>query len=373
MSDRSISALVIATGVGAPMRSARPKPIHLLCGRAMTSYVLEALGGAGVTEAVVVTSSDGRVSKRLLEDPPSYRLAFAEQDVNLGQADAALVGMSTFDGLDDADIVVIPGDLPLIEPADLIRLVDAHRSSGAACTLLCARGDSSQLVGGPDGLVPRTWVQRDQRGRVLAVELANEAPEDPSDPENTKPAEVALGVYCFRRELLSPVLRRCLSESLSARVPLTDAVAVVAESGHECHTVTITNPTDALPVDNRLELAEAEAELRRRTNRYWMQMGVTMVDPAHTYVDATVELGTDVTIFPDTILQGATVIGDGCEIGPSTQLDRCRVGDQSRLERTTASLATVGDDCVIGPFAVLEPGAMVADGTKTGPFFHARS
>jgi len=100
-----------------------------------------------------------------------------------------------------------------------------------------------------------------------------------------------------------------------------------------------------------------------------MSMGVTMIDPDRTYIDVTVRLGTDVTIFPGTILQGATTIGNGCELGPDTRLDRCQVGNNTRIEKTTGALATVGEDCVVGPFAVLEPGADVAHGTTTGPFY----
>lgn len=366
------------------MRSARPKPIHLLCGRAMTSYVLDALESAGVEAAVVVTGRDeGRVSKRLMEDPPAFPVTFAEQDINLGPADAALIGVGHFDDFDDeADLVVTPGDVPLLRPAAITRLIEAHRSTKAACTVLTAAADHPAFSNDEEPVTVEV-IRRDKRGRVVGIEPLVATPGAPvpfigeaadrstgADDHDPSPVpEAALGVYCFRRELLAPVLRRCLAESLSARVPLREAVAVVAESGHDCRTVIIGDPTDALPVDNRLELAEAESELRRRTNRYWMSMGVTMVDPDHTYIDATVELGTDVTIFPDTILQGATVIGDGCELGPGTHLDRCRVGDNCRLEKTTASLAVVGDDCVIGPFAVLAPGTEVPAHTVTGPFW----
>ena len=150
---------------------------------------------------------------------------------------------------------------------------------------------------------------------------------------------------------------------------MSDVVEVLTGSGHACETVLIDHPGDLIPVNDRVQLAEAEAELRRRTNRHWLSMGVTMVDPERTYIDVTVRLGTDVTIFPGTILQGATTIGSGCELGPDTRLDRCTVGNNTRIEKTTASLANIGDDCEVGPFAVLEPGADIAHGTRTGPFY----
>ena len=135
----------------------------------------------------------------------------------------------------------------------------------------------------------------------------------------------------------------------------------------------LTNPDDARPVDNRRLLADAEAELRRRTNLRWLDRGVTMIDPSRTYIDATVELGIDVTLFPGTMLQGSTVVGDGCEIGPDTRLDRCNVGRDSVIEKTMARLAVVGDNCRVGPFAVLEPGSELPDGETTGPFYASRT
>ncbi len=372
MTDRSISGLIVATSAGAPMRSARPKPIHLLCGRAMASFVLETLGAVGVRQAVVVTGADGgRVAKRLLEDPPGFPVRFAEQRANLGVGDAALLGVNNFDDFDDdEDLLIVPADLPLLRPSTLNQLIDAHRSSGAACTLLTADAGDPMLRPAPNWSVSDRIV-RDRHGRVASVDTDDTRllPSEELDPDEIE--EVSLGVYCVRRGLLAPALRRTSAESLEGRVQLAEVVEVLTGSGHTCETAMIDHPGDLIPVNDRVQLAEAEAELRRRTNRHWLSMGVTMVDPDRTYIDVTVRLGTDVTIFPGTILQGATIIGSGCELGPDTRLDRCQVGNNARIEKTTASLATVGDDCTIGPFAVLEPGSDIADGTTTGPFYAA--
>lgn len=371
MSDRSTSALIVATSPGAPMRSARPKPIHLLCGRAMASYVLETMAAAGIRQAVVVTGADGgRVSKRLLEDPPGFPVRFAEQRADLGIGDAALLGVASFDDFDDdEDLFVVPADLPLLRPSTLGLLLEAHRSSGAACTVLTADAADPALRPAPNRILA-DLITRDRHGRVAAITGEDNRlrfDEDEEDEEETR--EVALGVYCVRRGLLAPALRRSSAENLEGRVRLADIVEVLTGSGHTCETVLIDHPGDLIPVNDRVQLADAEAELRRRTNRHWLSMGVTMVDPERTYIDVTVRLGTDVTIFPGTILQGATTVGSGCEIGPDTQLDRCQVGSNTRIDKATASLATIGDDCVVGPFAVLEPGADLAPGTRTGPFY----
>jgi bifunctional UDP-N-acetylglucosamine pyrophosphorylase/glucosamine-1-phosphate N-acetyltransferase len=355
-----MSGLVVATSSGAPMRSARPKPIHLLCGRAMASYVLDALAGVGVRQGVVVTGVEGgRIAKRLLEDPPEFPVRFVEQKIDRGTGDAVLLGLSGFDDFDDdEDLLVVPSDLPLLRPATIESLLEVHQASGAACTVLSVEAGDE---------VPHERIIRDRHGRVSAVMSSREL--EPGQHDTPGPREAASGVYCIRRGLLAPAIRRTTAENLAGEFRLSDVVEVLAASGHACNSALVSERHDLTPVGNRLQLAEAEAELRRRTNRHWLSLGVTMVDPDRTYIDATVRLGTDVTIFPGTMLQGRTTIGDGCELGPDVRLDRCQVGRNTRIEKATATLARVGSECVIGPFAVLQPGSEIGAGTVTGPFY----
>lgn len=363
-----VSALVLAAGSGAAMRSERPKPIHLLCGRPLLGYVLQALADGGAHRAVVVTPPGAdRIGKRILEDAPSLELQFIEQTSPRGSGDAALAGLTGFDDLDDEeDILLVPGDIPLLEASTIERLLDAHRTTGAACTVLVGHVDD-----------PAGWdrVVRDRHGRVVAVATPAQLDDVGQDlpPEHTVD-EVALGLYAVRRSLLAPALRRLTPELLGgARYRLSDLAAVLASAGHPVSVAPIPSIDGVRAVDDRLQLAEAEHVLRQRTNRRWMSRGVTMVDPERTYIDATVELGRDVTLFPGTLLQGRTVVGDGCEIGPDSRLDGCVVGEGAVIEATIAHLAHIGDHSRVGPFAVLEPGADLPAGTVTGPFFSGRS
>lgn len=326
----------------------------------MMSFVLENLRQAGVTQAVVVTGPSGDwVSKRVLEEPPPFPLQFVEQRFDRGTADAALIGLTGFDDFDDeGDVLVVPADLPLLEAEVLERLVRTHAERGSVCTVLSA------AMGSAAG---RDRVVRDRHGEVSGIVAAKELVG-----EEAEITEVPVGVYCIRRGLLSPAVRRTSPDSETGLHQLVDVVSVLAESGHPAASAVVAESTDFDPVDSRRQLAEAEAELRRRTNLGWLDHGVTMLDPQRTYIDATVTLGTDVTLFPGTILQGATVIGDGCEIGPDTRLDRCSVGRDTVIEKTMARLASIGDHCRVGPFAVVEPGAEIVDGTVTGPFYAAR-
>jgi bifunctional UDP-N-acetylglucosamine pyrophosphorylase/glucosamine-1-phosphate N-acetyltransferase len=179
------------------------------------------------------------------------------------------------------------------------------------------------------------------------------------------------GVWCLRSSLVGPALRRIPADA--GLVPLHRIVEVLAGTGHRVEALALDEPIESLHVTDRLELAQAEAELRRRTNHAWMARGVTMVDPSRTYIDTTVVLAPDVTLFPGVMLQGDTRVGPGAAIGPDTRLQDCAVGAEARVEMTMARDADIGPGAHVGPFAVLDPGASVAPGDRTGPFFHGRA
>jgi bifunctional UDP-N-acetylglucosamine pyrophosphorylase/glucosamine-1-phosphate N-acetyltransferase len=146
-------------------------------------------------------------------------------------------------------------------------------------------------------------------------------------------------------------------------------IEVLAEAGHQVVSLVVDDPDETQGVNDRAQLAEAEAELRYRTNQRWMREGVTMVDPAATYIDAGVTLAADVTLFPGTVLQGTTSVGPGSDVGPYTRLVDTRVGERAEVTESVAHHATIGDDAVVGPYAVLEAGAQVPPGGRTGPFY----
>ena len=361
MSERPLSAIVLAAGQGTRMRSSRPKPLHMLCGRPLVRYVLDAVAGCDPVRAVVVVGFGADlVVKTLQEDPGQIPLEFVEQRVQNGTGDAVAVGLTGIpdDDLDardadDGDVLVLPGDTPLIRPETLAALVLEHRLSGAACTLLTARmeGHYGRVV-------------RDKEGRVRRIVEHRDASE-----EERLIDEMNTSIYVFRRSLLAPALRRITPENAQGELYVTDVVAVLAGAGHPVVSVVADDADETQGVNDRSQLAVAEAELRRRTNDHWMREGVGIVDPAATYIDTTVTLAPDVVLFPGTVLQGTTTIGAGTEVGPATRLSDTRVGERAKVNETVATLADVGDDAVVGPFAVLEPGARIGSGVRTGPFY----
>jgi bifunctional UDP-N-acetylglucosamine pyrophosphorylase/glucosamine-1-phosphate N-acetyltransferase len=362
MDDRSISAIVLAAGEGVRMRSNRPKPLHLLCGRAMLLYVLDALGECDVRRAVVVVGHGAeRVTKTVQEECGDLVVDFVEQRVQRGTGDAVSVGLTAFpdDDLDEGDVVVLPGDTPLLRSSTVAQLVRHHRETDAACTLLTARVDDPRGYG---------RVVRGKDDRVGRIVEEADATDDEREID-----EVNTSIYCFRRALLAPALRRLSPENAQGEYYLTDVVEVLYEAGYPVVSVVADDPVETQGVNDRRQLSSAEAELRKRTNAAWLQTGVTMLDPDRTYIDATVKLSTDVTLFPGTMLQGRCVVGPGAEIGPDTRLVDCVVGAAATVEHTVGRDAEIGDRARVGPFAVLQPGSHIAADARTGPFYTAAS
>ena len=340
------------------MRSSRPKPLHLLCGRPMVLHVLDALAEIECNRIVVVVGHGAeQVVRKVSEQAPAgVEIEFVEQKSQRGTGDAAAVGLTGLPDEDDADadVVVLPGDTPLLRAPTLAALVRTHRSSEAAATILTAEVDDPTGYG---------RVLRGKENRVRRI-----IEESDASDEERQVQEINTSIYVFRRSVLAPALRRVSPENAKGEYYLTDVIEVLHDAGYPVVSMITPDPMEAAGVNDRAQLAAAEAELRDRTNERWMRRGVTMLDPERTYVDATVELAPDVTLFPGTMLHGRTVVAAGAQLGPDTRLTDCVIGERAVLEQTVGRDAEVGAEAKVGPFAVLLDGARVAPGTVTGPF-----
>jgi bifunctional UDP-N-acetylglucosamine pyrophosphorylase/glucosamine-1-phosphate N-acetyltransferase len=318
----------------------------------MVLHVIDALAEVHVDRVVVVVGHGAdQVTRKLQEHVrPDLPLEFIEQRVQRGTGDAVSVALTGFNEEedDDADIVVMPGDTPLLRPATLARLVRTHRAADAAATVLTAE------VADPTGY-GRIVRGKDDKVRQIVEEL------DLAGEERTPMVEINTSIYCFRRSVLAPSLRRISPDNAKGEYYLTDVIEVLYDAGYTVVAMPVDDPMEAAGVNDRHQLAVAEAELRDRTNERWMRRGVTMLDPERTYIDASVDLGTDITIFPGTMLQGNTTIADNAEIGPDARLVDCEVGEGAVVEQTVARGAFIGARARVGPFVVLAPGTKVPD------------
>jgi bifunctional UDP-N-acetylglucosamine pyrophosphorylase/glucosamine-1-phosphate N-acetyltransferase len=358
---RPLFAVVMAAGEGTRMKSSRPKPLHVLCGRPMLLHVVDALVDLPIDRVVVVVGHGAeRVTKKLQEEAPgSLPIDFVEQHVQRGTGDATSVALTAFpdDDLEDADLLVLPGDAPLVRAETLVDLVRTHREGDAAATVLTA------VLGDPTGY---GRVLRDKNDNVTRIVEHHDA-----TVEERTIDEINTSIYCFRRSLLAPALRRLSPENAQGEYYLSDIPEVLRAAGYPVLAHVAADAAETAGVNDRVQLAAAEAELRRRTNERWLRDGVTMLDPSRTYIDASVRLAPDVTIFPGTLLQGHTVVGRGAELGPDTRLVDCAVGEHAVVEHTVGHDAEIGADAHVGPFAHLGPGGTVSPGAVTGPFYTA--
>jgi bifunctional UDP-N-acetylglucosamine pyrophosphorylase/glucosamine-1-phosphate N-acetyltransferase len=323
----------------------------------MLFYALDALADCAVERTVVVVGAGAeRITKRVSEDLPERLVDFVEQVRPRGTADAAAAGLSALpdDDLGDDDVLVLAGDLPLLSAATVAELVARHQAVEGACTVVTARLDD------PRG---RSRVVRGREDRIVRV-----VADDEADDEERDIGEVAALAYCARRSVVGPALRRLTPDPFDGEYRLSGVVEVLVRAGYQVGSVEVADPREVAEVDDRVHLAEIEAELRRRVNRGWLERGVTMVDPTAVHIDATVELARDVSIFPGTLLQGRTMVGEGAELGPETRLVDCVVGRGARVETSVGRDAEVGAGAHVGPYAVLEPGAQVPPGARVPPF-----
>jgi bifunctional UDP-N-acetylglucosamine pyrophosphorylase/glucosamine-1-phosphate N-acetyltransferase len=346
------------------MKSARPKPLHRLCGRPMVQHVLDSLIGLQANWVVLVVGHGAeRVVKTINEGPTNMPIHYVEQTVQRGTGHAVSVALSALpaevsDETEDADMLVLPGDTPLLDAQTVANLLKKHRESDAAATLLTVRAPDPTGYG---------RIVRDKNDRVRRV-----VEERDASPEEKLIDEVNTSVYCFRTSLLGVALRRIDDQNEQGELYLTDAVGILADAGHRIETMIAPDIAWAVGVNDRSQLAAAEAELRRRINHKWMLAGVTMVNPEATYLDMDVTLAEDITLYPGTRLVGNTSVAKGSEIGPDVQLTDCVVGEHVRMSRVEGREATVGDGASVGPYVVLESGAEVEAGSKVPPFTTVR-
>jgi len=327
----------------------------------MVLHVIQALQQLSPERtAIVVGHGAEQVTKKVQTLAPTWaNVAFVEQVEQNGTGDAAAIGMTAFPGDDyddESTIVVLPGDTPLLRAETLHELVDTHVANGNAATLLTSVMDDPTGYG---------RVIRKSNGQADRIVEHRDAAPDELDVH-----EVCTSIYAFRRDLLGPALRKLTTANAQGEYYLTEVVSVLGHMGHRIGCVQAP-AKETQGVNDRWQLALAERELRARTNRGWLLNGVTMLDPRQTFIDVTVSIGQDVTLYPGTILQGSTVVGDGAEIGPDTRLVDCAVGSGATVEHTVGHDAEVGTDAIVGPYAHLPAGSSVIANSTTGAFYTA--
>ena len=324
-----LAAVVLAGGLGTRMKSALPKHLHPLLGRRMVDWVIRAAHDAGVGRVVVVASPD---TAALFDG-----VEVAVQLTPLGTGDAVRSARAALDGV-QGDVVVLNGDVPALTPELVRALVEAHRAAGAAGTVLSFEPSDLRAYG---------RIVRDARGGLARIVEAGDA-----SPEELALGEVNSGIYVFQAEKLWPLLERLEPHNSQGELYVTDTLGLLVGDGEAVAVHTAPVPFDVEGINTRVELAAVTAALRDRINERHMLAGVTIIDPASTWIEADVEIAADVTIQPFTVLRGATKIQTGAQVGP----------------HVVAVDAEIGAGVTVGPFAYLRPGTVLGEGAKAGTF-----
>jgi bifunctional UDP-N-acetylglucosamine pyrophosphorylase/glucosamine-1-phosphate N-acetyltransferase len=349
------AVVILAGGQGTRMRSATPKLLHELCGRPMIAWPVAAAREAGAGTIVVV---DG--PERVLEAVLDADVKVAVQREPLGTADAVRAAAAEIDGADT--VIVLAGDVPLISPATIRGLADAHAESGAAATIatmvLEDPGSYGRVVRAPDGTVERV--------------VETKAPGDATELE-LHIREVNTGIFAFDGAALLDALAQVRPDNAQGEHYLPDVIPILRDADRSVGAYEVADPTQTLGVNDRVGLSEVWEIAQRRILERHMLAGVTIVNPAATVIDAGVEIGEDTVIAPFTSLHGETTIGSGTTVGPLSTVTDSRIGDEARVIQSYLIQADVGDRVSVGPFAYLRPGARLRAGSKVGTFVEVKN
>lgn len=344
----SVAVIILAAGQGTRMRSQTPKVLHPLLGRAMIEYSLSIAEALTELKPVVIV---GHAASQV-QEAIGERARCVLQEPQLGTGHAVAQAETLLKGAADT-LVVLAADMPLLKVETLQRMLELHAAHPGPVTLLSVNDPDSRGFG---------RVVRAEDGRVQAVIEEAQASEAILALQ-----ELNASVYCFTSDWLWAALHR-IPLSPKGEYYLTDAVGIATADGLEVRAWITPDRSETIGVNTRLHLAEAESVLRERINRGWMLEGVTMIDPASTYIEPTATLGRDTVIWPNTYLQGDTRVGEACTLGPNTLLRNARLGNRCKVFSSVVEGAILEDDVDVGPFAHLRKGAHLAQHVHMGNF-----
>lgn len=343
------ASVILAAGKGTRMKSRLPKVLHSVCGQPMLLHVIDAAREAGIDRNIVVIGHEAEMVRAAIDT----EVEWAFQMEQLGTGHAVLQTEPLLEGF-RGSIVILCGDTPLITPGTLKELTERHLQSGDAATVL------TSVLEDPSGY---GRIIRDESGMVLGIVEHIDASED-----QLMIREINTGVYCFKAQKLFAALKEISPANSQGEYYLTDVLGLLRQDGEKVGAVIAVNPHEMAGINNRIQLAGAEKELRLRMLHQLMMDGVTIIDPQNTYIDRGVMIGPDSVVLPGTIIEGNCRLGENCRIGPYTRLKDVQAGDNVTIENSIILESTLGNNVTVGPFAYVRPGTLLRDNVKIGDF-----
>ncbi len=358
MTDHDLAIVILAAGQGTRMKSAKPKVLHALAGRPLVGHVLATAEGLEAAHVIAVVRHERElVTAAITAQSPST--VIAEQDDLPGTGRAVEIALHRLPDNFSGQVLVLSADVPLLDPPTLHELLASHRLAGNALTLLSA------ILDDPTG---NGRILRDSAGSFESI-----VEQKDGTPEQLVVCEVNAGVYVFDVPFLRNALSSIGTDNAQREKYLTDAAAGIRSAGGAIDAVPVSDHWLVAGINDRVQLAAAASELNARIVRRWQLGGVTVHDPASTWIDSDVTLAEDVELLPGTQLKGATLVERGALIGPDTTLTDCEVGEGATVKRTDATLAVIGAGASVGPFAYLRPGTRLGAGGRIGTFVETKN
>ncbi|WML29484.1 bifunctional UDP-N-acetylglucosamine diphosphorylase/glucosamine-1-phosphate N-acetyltransferase GlmU [Neobacillus sp. OS1-32] len=342
-------AVILAAGQGTRMKSKLYKVLHPVCGKPMVQHVVDQVQMLNIEEMVTIIGHGAEQVKAQLGETSSYAL----QEVQLGTAHAVMQAGSRLAGKEGVTIVVC-GDTPLMKAETMEALFKHHEDTNAKATILTAR------IADPTGY---GRIVRNDHGLVEKIVEHKDATE----AERTI-NEINTGTYCFDNITLFDALKHVSNDNVQGEYYLPDVIEILKNQGEVVSAYQTNDLNETLGVNDRVALAEAERIMRSRINEQHMRNGVTIINPANTYIEADVTIGQDTVIYPGTMLKGKTLIGEDCQIGPYSEIESCQIGDHTVVRQSAAFCSSIGSRVNIGPFAHIRPDSNIYDDVKIGNF-----
>lgn len=347
-------AIVLAAGQGKRMKSKLYKVLHPVCGKPMVQHVLDRVQEAGCERSVVIVGHGAEMVQSVIGD----RAEFVLQAEQLGTGHAVLQSKALL--ADEAGTtIVICGDTPLVSKETVQAMLALHESSAAAATVLTA--DFSDPTG-------YGRVIRGEGGQVEKIVEHKDC-----SPQEAAVREINTGTYCFDNQKLFAALAKVTNSNAQGEYYLTDVIGILQQQGEVIQAYCTADSDEAIGVNDRVALAEAERSMRARIMKRHLLHGVTIIDPSATYIESDVVIGADSVIYPGTVLRGATSLGEDCVIGPNADMTDTVIADGSAIQHSVLKNARIGSRCTVGPYANLRPGSVLGDGCKIGDFVELKN
>ncbi|MBA2876704.1 bifunctional UDP-N-acetylglucosamine diphosphorylase/glucosamine-1-phosphate N-acetyltransferase GlmU [Thermaerobacillus caldiproteolyticus] len=342
-------AVILAAGQGTRMKSKQYKVLHPVCGKPMVQHVVDQVLQLGLEKLVTVVGFGAEQVKAQIGD----KSEFAFQQEQLGTAHAVMQASHYLQDEDGVTLVVC-GDTPLITAETMKALLEHHLATNAKATILTAVTEDPTGYG---------RIIRNRDGHVEKIVEHKDATE-----EERAIKEINTGTYCFDNKSLFEALRNVSNNNVQGEYYLTDVIEILKTKGEIVSAYQAHSFEETIGVNDRIALSRAEKIMRERINRKHMINGVTIIDPEHTYISLEAEIGRDTVIYPGTIIEGKTVIGEDCIIGPHSEIKNCSVGNGTTIRHSVAHDSEIGNDVTIGPFAHIRPSSKISDKVRIGNF-----